>query len=168
MLILKRKQIIAGCLALLVAMAGYLNWSYRAESKETAADETIGEIHLVSDDVQPEDFFEAARLEREDSRAEATETLKSMMDSDTAEASSKIIAEEKVMKMAELTEKETTVENLIKAKGYTDAVVYLNDEKANVVVRADEFSNQDATIISEIITEQTGISAANIKITQVK
>ena len=91
-----------------------------------------------------------------------------MMDSDTAEASSKIIAEEKVMKMAELTEKETTVENLIKAKGYTDAVVYLNDEKANVVVRADEFSNQDATIISEIITEQTGISAANIKITQVK
>ena len=168
MLVLKRKQVIAVCLALLVAMAGYLNWSYRSESKETAAEESIGEIHLVSDEEQPDDFFEAARLEREDSRAEATQTLKSMMESETTEAASKIVAEEKVMKMAELTEKETTVENLIKAKGYTDAVVYLNDDKASVVVRCDEFSNSDATVISEIITEQTGISASNTKITQVK
>ena len=168
MIVVKRKQIIAVCLALLVAMAGYLNFASRDSAKETASEESIGEIHLVSDDTQPSDFFETARLEREEGRAEATETLKSMIDSETTETASKMVAEEKVMEMASLTELESSIENLIKAKGYTDAVVYINDDKASVVVRADEFTSQDATVISEIVTEQTNIGAANIKITQVK
>ena len=149
-------------------MAGYLNFSYRESAKQTAAEESIGEIHLVSDEEQPSDFFETARLEREEGRAEATETLKSMIDSETTEAASKLIAEEKVMEMASMTELESSIENLIKAKGYTDAVVYINNDNVSVVVRAGEFTSQDATVISEIITQQTGIGAANIKITQIK
>lgn len=167
MLILKRKQIISVCLAVLVLTAGYLNWSYRrGAEKVSMEEESLGEIHLVSDDEKPDDYFEAARLQREESRAEAVETLKSMIDSQDTEASSKIMAEENVIKMAQLTEKETTVENLIKAKGYDEAVVYINGDKASVVVKADGFTSTDATVISEIVTEQTGISAANIKITQ--
>lgn len=165
MFVLKRKQVVIVCLALLVVMAGYLNWSYQRNDEVPASSESLGEIHLVTGD-GPSDFFEAARLDREASRAEAIETLQSVIESESTEASSKALAEERVISIATHTDAETTIESLIRAKGYEDAVVYIGDESVNAVVKADTFEAADATMISEIITEQTGVAVANIKITQ--
>lgn len=163
MFVIKRKQIIVCCLAVLVATAGYLNFSY-GRPKETKTAESAGEIHLVSE--ADGDYFEAARAEREISRAQVQETLSNIIESSESEMASKQIAEEEVIKTAKLSEKEQLCESLIKAKGYEDAVVYINDDKVNVVIKSPQFSSDDATKIAEIITEQTGIAASAIKITQ--
>jgi len=164
MFVIKRKQIIVCCLAVLVATAGYLNFTYgRDRSEEVAKNESVGEIHLVEEEG---DFFEAARLEREINRAEVKETLSTIIENESSEVSSKAMAEEEVIKVSKIQEQEQLCESLIKAKGYADAVVYINEDKVNAVVKAESLTPEDATKIAEIITEQTRIPATGIKITQ--
>lgn len=159
MFVIKRNQIIVCAIAVLVAVAGYLNFSYGRVDNSAAVSENVGEIHLVEEEG---DFFEAARLEREISRAQTTETLSALSKSEGDKAG------EEIVKVALLSEKEQLCESLIKAKGYEDAVVYINGDKANAVIKSDSLTEEDATKIAAIITEQTGIVAQSIKITASK
>jgi stage III sporulation protein AH len=61
-------------------------------------------------------------------------------------------------------EQELTLEALIKAKGFDDAVVAISDNGVNVVVGTDELSADEATQILSIITDETEYSATDVKI----
>ena len=89
-----------------------------------------------------------------------------MIEDENTEETSKQKAEEEVINVAKQTDSESSIETLIRAKGFEDAIVYLNDGKASAVVKAAELTGEDATKIAEIITEQTGIPMSEIKITQ--
>ncbi len=162
MIVLKRNQIIVICIAVLIATAGYLNFSFREDqSKETS--ETLGEIHLVEN--EEADYFESARLDREISRANVRETLANIIDDENSETQSKIMAEEEKIKVSQRDESETTIENLIKAKGYADAVVFLGDGKADAVIKKADMTSEDATLIAGVIAEQTGVPLSEITVT---
>ena len=70
--------------------------------------------------------------------------------------------------MAETVEKESSVENLIKAKGYEKVCVYIDGENVEVVVKKDGFSDSDANKLCDIITDKLSISPSGIKIIPVK
>jgi len=165
MFVIKRKQLIIACVAVLVATAGYLNIMYGKDKEQAAAKETVGEIHLVEEE-KATDFFEAARYDREISRSEAVETLSSIAENEKSEATSKAMAEEEMIKIAKHKETESTVESLIKSKGYEDAVVFMSDGSVSAVIKAASLTQQDATKICEIISKQTGVAPTAIKITQ--
>lgn len=165
-MVLKRKQVIIVSLAVLIALAGYLNWSYTREDEELSK-ATLGELHLVDESSEGNDFFASARLDRELSRSKATETLKSLINDNNTDKGAKEKAEQEVINMAKLSDKENTIESLIRAKGFDDAVVYINDGVAYVAVAAQGMTPADAAKIQEIITDQTGITPSNIKITEV-
>ena len=163
MFVIRRKQIITVCLAVLVATAGYLNFTYGRQDSEVSKTENAGEIHLVEEEG---DFFEAARLEKEVNRQEVMETLSTIIENEASEQSSKAMAEEEVIKLSRNQDAEMLCESLIKARGYEDAVLYINGDRANAVIKTVSLSPADATKIAEIITEQTGIPPEGIKITQ--
>ena len=162
MIVLKRNQIIVICIAVLIATAGYLNFSYRDEQKETPTVETVGEIHLVENDAQ--DYFESAKLDREISRGRVLETLANIIDDENSETQSKLMAEEEKIKVAKQTDTESMLESIIKSKGYEDAVVFIGDGKADAVIKSKDMSSEDATAIAGIITEQTGIPISEITV----
>lgn len=170
MMILKRKQIVIVSLAVLIAVAGYLNWSYNSQNDiEEMSKNNLGEVQLVSGDAQVEDnFFVEARLDREVSRSKAVETLQTVIKDEKTEQVSKERAEQEVINMAKVTDNENTVESLVKAKGFEDAVVYITDGKVNALVKANGMTSIDAAKIQEIITSVTGITAENVKIVEVK
>lgn len=56
------------------------------------------------------------------------------------------------------------IENLIKAKGFQDAVVMIDNGIVNVIVQADKLSEEEVAQIVEIVSRQTGVSFDNIKI----
>ena len=68
--------------------------------------------------------------------------------------------------MADYTMTEAQIENLITAKGYTDCVAFLGEDSISVVVSAMEngMTDADAARIGEIVMEQTGLKADQIKI----
>ena len=67
----------------------------------------------------------------------------------------------------DLAEKEAASETLLASKGFTDAVVSLTADSADVVVSASELSDANRAQIEDIITRKTGIAAQNIVITPI-
>ncbi len=170
MMVLKRKQIVVAVLAVLVGVAGYINISREktvsteAEDVETGAD-YLGQAQLV-DSESVTDYFAQARIDREAGRGKSIETFNALISNEDADPETRETAQQGVLALAQNTETETAVENLIRAKGFEDAVCYINNGSANVVVKAESIDSSDAAVISEIVTEQSGIPSEKIKIVE--
>lgn len=188
----KRNAVIITVL-LFVCVAAYLNWSYNKKSDDT---ETAGEaspmesassiaqnsaeqaapdagLYYIPSDPTPavnKEFFDAARLNRQQARDAAAATLSTV--SKTEGASKEIIdaALEEIALIASNTVKEAQLEDLIKAKGFADCVVYISDDGVNVTVPAPEEGLPASSVakITDIVTSQTDYTAADLHIIPIK
>lgn len=129
------------------------------DSKDTVSDE--GEAVSVGAQVN---YFEQARKNRETAREEAVDIIKDIaadLKSDSA-AAEKVLAQTTVL--TEAITKEAKIEDLVKAKGFADCVVYIANGSCSVVVKAENLTGAQTLQISEIVTAQSGISAQKINI----
>ena len=178
MMILRRKEIVAAALVVLIGMAGYLNWSYqdtlRVEDGESyiEAGKKLGEAQLVSVDKNEEkastDYFENAKLEQQTSRAKSLEILNQTAENEKFDKEIRKKAQEQILNIAGLSEKETAVENIAKAKGYHNICVFVNEDTVNITVKQDNFSEADVIKLREIAQEQIKISSNKIKVVEIK
>lgn len=72
-----------------------------------------------------------------------------------------------MVEMTDLAEKEAAAETLLASKGFSEAVVSLTSDSADVVVDAAELTDANRAQIEDIITRKTGVAAQNIVITPV-
>ena len=86
----------------------------------------------------PESYFAIATLDRAQAREEALEVLQTIVDSTDADAAQKEAARESISRIAEEIELESTVETLIKAKGFSDCVAVISNGKASIIVATEE------------------------------
>ena len=166
-MVIRKKQLVIAALAVVIGVAGYLN-ADKGDSEE-AAQKYLGEAQLVNsgETVEKEDFFAQARLDRETGRSRSIETFNSLIENESADVEAKGAAQEGVLQLAKNTETETAIENLLRAKGFEDAVCYINNGMANVVVKTTVLDSANAAKISETVTEQSGISQEKIKIMEI-
>ena len=66
--------------------------------------------------------------------------------------------------LTDMMEKEVTVEGLLRAKGFSQAIVTLSPESVNVVVADASVTSQQAAQILQIVQNETGQPAQNVKI----
>lgn len=178
-----KKQIVFLTLALVVCIAVYLNWRFldnvdldnsmvsvdsvnEAEEKD---EKTLGQAQLVetvAKDVTA--YFTECRLNKQQTRDEALELLKSVADSEDATAETKEKAGTDMIEMARVTDVEGTIESLIKAKGFSDCMVYISDDAVNVVVASVGLSSEQAAQINEIVISESGRDASSVKIVEIK
>lgn len=71
-----------------------------------------------------------------------------------------------IQTLASYTLSEAQIENLVTAKGYSDCVCYINENSASVVVASTEtgLTEADTAKITEIVMEETRLTASQIKI----
>ena len=70
--------------------------------------------------------------------------------------------------IAAIIAKESNMESLIKAKGFSDAVVVVGESDVTVVVQSDGLSGADVSKIKEIVMSEASVGAENIVIIEVK
>lgn len=196
-MILRRKEIVAAALVVLVGMAGYLNWHYqdtitvRDGESYVEAGKRLGEATYVMKDEKVEegtennveekeaaapasttdavaDYFENSRSEREVSRSKSLDILNETAANESFDTEIRRKAQDKIISLAENVQNEAEIENLARAKGYDKICVYISEENVNITVQKDEFSEADAAKIQEIATEQLKISPNQIKIVEVR
>jgi stage III sporulation protein AH len=179
---------VVAVILLFVCAAVYLNWSYSQEVEagtQSAGGKLLGEATLVSDisddplletadqdsalSVQEQEqtgYFSAARLNRQQARDSALSLLQDAAGDETADQVMRDEANNSIQTMAAYTLSEAQVENLITAKGYEDCICFIGDSSASVVVAAVEggLTDTDTARIMEIVKEETGLTAAQIKI----
>ena len=175
-----KRNLVVGTMAVLVCAAVGLNWKYSTQEALQQAEETgtkiLGEATLVSgqegtelaeDTVyEGDDYFASARLTRQQARDSAISLLEDAAKQEDADKEVANQASESIQVLASYTLKEAQIENLVTAKGYTDCVAFIGDESVSVVVSAREGGLTDADVakITEIVTDETGMEASQVKI----
>lgn len=111
-------------------------------------------------------YFSEARLNRQQARDSAMSLLQEAAKDEKASKETVEEANASIQTMANYTLTEAQIENLVVAKGYTNCVAFLNDNSISVVVSGTENGLQDTDVakIGEIVMEQTGLKADQIKI----
>lgn len=173
MKLLRKKQVVLTALVAMVGLAGYFNWMYQNSDNGTVHDSeamALGEARLVNGTkISEEDYFSKSRMERDTGRSKAMESLKTVSENPNATDEARNEAAERIILMSERTEKEASAEGEIKAKGFSDCVVYMNEDTVSVVVKSDfEITGTDAAKIQEIIIRMTGVDASKISISSYK
>lgn len=132
------------------------------------SDSTTGVSDLIQTDYT--DYFAAVRLSRSQARDEATQTLQ--VACSTSEASPEFIetATMQIMDIAQWTMQEADLENLIKARGFEDCVVYMTENRVSVTVPAPTEGLSDASVakITDVILSETAYDAQQINIIEIK
>lgn len=118
------------------------------------------------DAAQSGSYFSTARLNRQQARDNALSLLQQAAQDEKADKATIDDANAAIQTMANNTMTEAQIENLITAKGYQDCVAFLSDNSISVVVPSVEngMTDTDAARIGEIVKEQTGLKADQIKI----
>lgn len=176
---LGKKHIILACLTMLLGIAVYANYELsKTELKPTDVVSGIdmngayGELQYVNgtelSGYSSDDYFSQARINKLTSRDEAVETLKTVLGGGDVTGEEIATYTQDAMALSSLIERETTIEDLIKASGFEDCVVYLDGENASIVVKSEGLSVQQAAQIKEILLSEVDVLNENIRIFEVK
>lgn len=169
----KRNAVVAAVLVFVCA-AIFFNGRYAQEVEESG--KVLGQSTLVStaeDEAEevsaPSDYFATARLTRQKARDSALSLLQESQGNDSIDEQMLSEAAQSIQTLANYTLAEAQIENMITAKGYEDCVVFLSDDSVSVVVSSpdDGLQTEDVARITDIVKEETGFTAASIKIMEV-
>ncbi len=183
----KKNQMIITALAVMIAVAGYLNYSgtqlEEAVSRQTSQEEQVlmengydvtpeGEVtdtpgEAVLTSVNGSEFSASAKLTREQLRAQNKETLMEVINNDTIAEEQKQTAIDSITSLTDIAEREAAAELLLDAKGFEDSVVSITDNSADVVINMAEISDSQRAQIEDIVKRKAEIPGENIIITPV-
>lgn len=108
------------------------------------------------------DYFLAYRMNRDEMYSKRLEELAAAMSSAQASAQEIAEAKEEYDQLAAMQTTVETVEDLIKANGYSEAVVVARDNKVDVIVQADQLSNAQAVEIISLVKRHMNVPGMNV------
>jgi len=110
-------------------------------------------------------YFAEEKLLREQSRSDQVEKLTEWVANDNLDQDSKSKAAANLIQIQERIEKENSAEALLKAKGFSEVYVRIDDDTVDVVVNKAELTDSEIAQIEEIVNRKTGYSVGKINIT---
>ena len=135
---------------------------------ENLAKETSKEIEDTlnsKENIDSNTYIVDMKMTREKQRNQLTEQLNEIINNPSTADEAKVEASNMKVSIVKNSDTELQIENLLLAKGYDEAIVFIDGDKANVVVNMEEIKQNDATKIFDIVSNQSGISRENIKLT---
>lgn len=138
------------------------------EHIELNSDENeIGEAVLTSVDGNVTNIV-SVKLGREQERSKLKENYLDIINGDGMDELSVEAAREAYIKMTEDMEKETETETILGAKGYENSIVSIGENTVDVVICADNLSDEDRAKIEDVVVRKVGCTVDQIVITTVK
>lgn len=208
--IFKKNQVIITALAIMIAVAGYINYSDShlgmdsalkkgTDSEKTSAEtkEIVEEIESLDYDITDEtalleenekaaektentdeeetpgeavltgssNFVAQAKVNREQVRSANKETLLEIINNENLGEEQKQEAVNSMVNMTDLAEQEEAAELLLDAQGFSNVVVNLTGDSADVIVPKEYMEDARRAQIEDIVKRKTSVPAENIVIT---
>lgn len=152
-----KKVIILGVFSLLLLVTGGVNiyLNNRATSQANANIQTSA------------NFFNNYRTDRKSTRDQEKLYLDAIIASETTSAEAKANAEAERLKLITNMDSIMNIENLIKAKGFSDVIVSATANTINVIVETGGLTNAEVAQIVDVVKNNSDYSIDSIKITEV-
>lgn len=191
--IFKKNQIVLTLLAVMIAVAGYLNYigkeagtqdgvaagltdiseedilaenqAASAAMENASADPSqIGEAVFTSGTTNVAEFITEVNLNKEQTRAKNKETLLSIVNSDAVSEKQKQEAIDTMVQMTGIAEMENAAETVLKTKGFENAVVSITDGMVDVVLGRTSITDAERAQIEDVVKRKTDIGVENMTI----
>ena len=188
---IKSNQIILFVVALMLVSAGYLSYSMRGtpvSSNIVSENEvsSIGDARLVSSNnvidsnslnevsvatsssssSRTDDYFASSRLGRDTMYSQMIESYQNLLDNQNVSEEQKTVATQEITEINNTQNSIMICENLIKTKGISDVVIFVNDKSINVIVKADTLEQDTIAQIQNIIAREMNAEIENIHISK--
>lgn len=189
--VFKKNQIVLTLLAVMIAVAGYLNYIGRESVPKADANTTITDIS--EQDVMAEnqsatangengddeskaqpgeavftsgtnvvEFMTEVSLNKEQTRARNKETLLEIVNNEVVSEEQKQQAIDTMVQMTTIAEKENATETLLKTKGFENAVVSITDGSVDVVIGKTSLTDAERAQIEDIVKRKTDVGVEQI------
>lgn len=139
-----------------------------AENESDTGIENPGEAVLTSSNVGSVDFAVEMKLNREQVRSQNKETLLDVINNANITDTQKQAAVDQMIAMTDIAERESAAEMLLEAKGFTDVVVSITDDSADVVLNMGEVTDAKRAQVEDIVKRKTNVAADKIIITPIQ
>lgn len=183
-----KRQLVLAALIVALGAAVYLNWQFSGNQLQATdavnSARTLGEAQLVSNSsktassksstsdssvavqtgVTSDTYFTQAQLSRRQAKDSAVDMLTKIVADTKQGDTARKEAVDKAAVIAQNMVKESNIENLIKAKGFADCLVFIQNGECSVVVKSKDTAQSAAIVIKDIVAGQSGISYDKIKI----
>lgn len=185
---IKKNHIIITALAIMIAIAGYINYAegiddlIKNKGKDEPKNEELIEVGNVLDSDDEDEIIDEpgtvvltsgkvrneqlaqAKLNREQLRASSEEELMNIINNKDLTEDAKKTAVEQYSKLKDISEKEVAIELLLSAKGFDNSVVSISENSVDAVLEVIELSEKDKAQVEDIIKRKTGFEASQISI----
>lgn len=186
---IKSNQIILFVVALMLVSAGYLSYSIKGtpvSSNIVSENEvsSIGDAKLVSSNnmidsnslnevsvetsssaiSKTDDYFASSRLGRDTMYSQMIESYQNLLDNQNVSEEQKTVATQEITEINNIQNSIMICENLIKTKGISDVVIFVNDKSINVIVKAETLEQDTIAQIQNIIAREMNAEIENIHI----
>ncbi len=151
-----KKVIVLCSMVALLVLTGVLNFVLNGD----ILDQTNDPTQVGGDAVTT--FFANYRTDRETARAEEMSYLDAIISSEDSSAEAKTTAEEMKQELLGNIETELVLENLIKAKGFDDAIVTMSTDNVNVIIDQATLESEQVAQILGVILEETDYAATQV------
>lgn len=186
--IIKKNQILAWMITIMLCVAGYLNHSsnpkrnfdvevtgtitddlgsavlVNGEGLVSNIDDYMSNIESSSKLITADEYFSKSRIERNNNYAKSIEVYEKMLENSNLEEKQKSVAQEEIRKINNEKNAISVAENLIKLKGFGDVVIMQNGDSVNVVVAEEELGENKIAQIQSIIQNELNSDVENIHI----
>lgn len=155
--------------------------NYLSESMEVSEDShgvlasnTDTDANVIEQEVPGEAIFTSAsgvstiagaKLLKEQTRAQNKESLMEIINNESLTEAAKQDAINSMITLTETSQKESDAQMLLEAKGFTQAVVSISGDCADVMVAAESLTESQTAQIIDIVQRKTEIAPENIIIT---
>lgn len=123
---------------------------------------------VISDDISElanaDTYYQEARATINMDRNQVISMLTDVIEETKDGSAEKNNATQQKLKIIDYMNKEKVIENLIKNKGFTDALVLMTDNSVNVTVNKQEITQSDVAKICDIVIRETGRDVSQIVI----
>lgn len=175
-LIIGKKQIAIASLTVLLGAAVAVNFIVSSAKKDevtppatqVGGSANYGDTSFVSNDAGGDAYFAQARLDKQQTRDEAAQVIASMYNGGDMTKDELTVVETNAQNLSSIIESENKIETLLKAQGFADALCYLSDSGANIIVKTDGLDAAGAAKIKSTLLSEVEVANDNITIVEVK
>lgn len=111
-----------------------------------------------------QNFFEEYKQERDKNREKIFTMWEEVISNPHTNDATKKTAKEEINKVVTTMEKEMQIEELIKNSGFKDAITFIAESEATVIVEAGELTQEQAEQIKGVVVDKTKLAPEAIKI----
>ena len=186
-----KRQLVLAALVVALGAAVYLNWQFAGNNLTAtgavASGHELGLAQLantsavsgapktssssssaVKASATVDAYFSKATLSRQQARDKELDLVEKVITDAKSNDAAKKVAVAQAALIAQNILQENNIESLIKAKGFSDCIVFIQNSECSVVVKTKDSTQDNAIVIKDIVSGQSGIAYDKIKIVENK